>query len=75
MSLFLLRRTVVFAATLAGTSVVIFLVLDILPGNAALTILGPDAPSDAVAALSHKLGLDQPALRALFRLDLRAPLG
>jgi peptide/nickel transport system permease protein len=66
MSLFLLRRTVVFAATLAGASVVIFLVLDILPGNAALTILGPDAPSDAVAALSHKLGLDQPALARYF---------
>ncbi len=66
MSLFLLRRTAVFAATLAGASVVIFVVLDILPGNAALTMLGPDAPSSAVAALSHKLGLDQPALARYF---------
>jgi peptide/nickel transport system permease protein len=63
MGLFLLRRTAVFAATLVGASVVIFLVLDILPGNAALTILGADASSDAVAALSHKLGLDQPPLQ------------
>ncbi|MBV9431035.1 MAG: ABC transporter permease [Hyphomicrobiales bacterium] len=61
MSLFLLRRMVAFLATLAGASFVIFGVLDILPGNAALTILGPDAPQSAVAALSHKLGLDQPA--------------
>jgi peptide/nickel transport system permease protein len=63
MGLFLLRRTAVFAATLVGASVVIFLVLDILPGNAALTILGTDAAPDAVAALSHKLGLDQPPLQ------------
>ena len=63
MGLFLLRRTAVFAATLVGASVVIFLVLDILPGNAALTILGADASPDAVAALSHKLGLDQPPLQ------------
>ena len=62
MALFLLRRMAVFAATLAGASIVIFLVLDILPGNAALTILGPDASPSAVAALSHKLGLDEPAL-------------
>jgi peptide/nickel transport system permease protein len=62
MSLFLLRRTAVFVATLAGASVIIFVVLDILPGNAAQTILGPDASASAVAALSHKLGLDQPAL-------------
>ena len=63
MGLFLLRRMAVFAATLVGASVVIFLVLDILPGNAALTILGADASPDAVAALSHKLGLDQPPLQ------------
>src|SRR6185312_2325464 len=34
---------------------------DILPGNAAETILGPTATPEAVAALSHKLGLDLPA--------------
>jgi peptide/nickel transport system permease protein len=62
MGLFLLRRMTTFVATLVGASVVIFLVLDILPGNAALTILGADASPAAVEALSHKLGLDQPAL-------------
>ncbi|MBV8961950.1 MAG: ABC transporter permease [Hyphomicrobiales bacterium] len=62
MASFLLRRMAVFVATLIGASIVIFVVLDILPGNAALTILGPDASPSAVAALSHKLGLDEPAL-------------
>ena len=38
--------------------------MNILPGNAAQTMLGPTATPEAVAALSHKLGLDQPvALR------------
>ncbi|MFI5013410.1 MAG: ABC transporter permease [Hyphomicrobiales bacterium] len=61
MGVFLLRRTATFVATLIGASIVIFLVLEILPGNAAQTILGADASPAAVAALAHKLGLDQPA--------------
>jgi peptide/nickel transport system permease protein len=59
---FLLQRLAIFALTLLGASVVIFIVLDILPGNAAQTLLGPDGTPDAVAALAHKLGLDQPPL-------------
>jgi len=34
MSLFLLKRLLTLLATLAGASVVVFLVLEILPGNA-----------------------------------------
>jgi peptide/nickel transport system permease protein len=40
--------------------VIIFLVLDALPGNAAQTLMGADASPDAVRALAAKLGLDQP---------------
>ncbi|HEY0438057.1 MAG TPA: ABC transporter permease, partial [Phenylobacterium sp.] len=61
MSLFLLKRLAIFAATLAGASVVVFLLLEVLPGDAAQTILGSTATPEAVAALRHKLGLDQPA--------------
>ena len=60
MSLFLFKRLITLIATLVGTSVVIFLVLEILPGNAAQIIMGPDASPDAVAAMSRKLGLDRP---------------
>ena len=35
MSLFLLKRLLTLIATLVGASVVVFLVLEILPGNAA----------------------------------------
>jgi peptide/nickel transport system permease protein len=61
MSLFLFKRLITLIATLVGTSVVVFLVLDILPGNAAQIIMGPDASPEAVVALAHKLGLDRPA--------------
>ncbi|MBN9411404.1 MAG: ABC transporter permease [Burkholderiales bacterium] len=61
MSLFLLKRLLTLIATLAAASVVVFLVLEILPGNAAQMLMGPDASPDAVQALTVKLGLDQPA--------------
>ena len=62
MPLFLFKRFITLLATLIGTSIVVFLVLEILPGNAAQVLMGPDASPDAVAALAHKLGLDRPAL-------------
>ncbi|MDM0113886.1 ABC transporter permease [Variovorax sp. J22R133] len=61
MSLFLFKRILTLIATLIGASIIVFLVLEILPGNAAQMLMGPDASPDAVAALTVKLGLDQPA--------------
>ena len=63
MGLFLLKRCLTLIATLLGASIVVFMVLEILPGDAAQTMMGPDAVPDAVRALSAKLGLDQPALQ------------
>ena len=60
--MFVLRRFLTLLATLVGASVIIFLVLDALPGNAAETLMGADASPDAVRALTEKLGLDQPLL-------------
>ena len=60
MGLFLFKRLITLIATLVGTSVVVFLVLEILPGNAAQIIMGPDAAPDAVEAMARKLGLDRP---------------
>src|SRR5690606_13038823 len=61
LSLFLFKRIATLLGTLIGASVIVFLVLEILPGNAAQMLMGPDASPDAVAALATKLGLDQPA--------------
>ncbi len=62
MGLFLLKRLTTLAATLLGASIVVFLVLEILPGNAAQMMMGPDASPEAVQALAVKLGLDRPAM-------------
>jgi peptide/nickel transport system permease protein len=61
MSLFLLKRLLTLLATLLGASAVIFLTLEVLPGDAAQVLMGADASPEAVRALAHQLGLDQPA--------------
>ncbi len=58
---FIFRRVFTLLLTLAGASVLVFGVLEILPGNAAQLLMGADASPDAVAALTAKLGLDQSA--------------
>ena len=63
MGFFLLKRFFTLVATLLGASVVVFVVLDILPGNAAQVLMGPDASPDAVAELATQLGLDRPAVQ------------
>ncbi len=60
MSVFIFRRFLTLIATLVGASLIIFLVLDALPGNAAQMLMGADASPDAVRAMMVKLGLDQP---------------
>ena len=78
MASFLLRRLVGFAATLAGASVVVFVVLEVLPGDPARVLLGVDAEPAAVAALRAELGLDRPAAERYVRWAagvLRGDLG
>ena len=62
MGLFLLKRVLTLIATLIGASIVVFLVLEILPGNAAQIMMGPEASPEVVQALASKLGLDRPPL-------------
>jgi peptide/nickel transport system permease protein len=52
-----------FLATLAVASVLVFAVLELLPGNAAEVILGDTATPESLAALQAKLGLDRPPLQ------------
>jgi peptide/nickel transport system permease protein len=61
MGVFLLKRLATLAATLAVASVLVFAVLELLPGNAAQIILGESATPESLAALEAKLGLNQPA--------------
>ena len=66
MSGFFVRKIVGFVATLVGASLVVFLALEILPGDPALSILGVDADPGALAALRQQLGLDQSASARYF---------
>lgn len=63
MSVFLARRLLALLLTLLAASLVVFLVLDVLPGDPASLMLGTGARPDTVAALRHQLGLDLPAWR------------
>jgi len=58
---FLARRVLVLLATLVAASLAIFLVLEVLPGDPALLILGLEAQDDTLAALRGQMGLDRPA--------------
>lgn len=58
----ILQRLGLGSITLFVVSVVIFLGVELLPGDLAQQILGQSATPETVAALRHSLGLDQPAL-------------
>lgn len=62
MGYFFLRRTISFILTLFVVSAVVFAVMNILPGDPALTILGLDATEDALAALREELSLNDPVM-------------
>ncbi|HEX7200238.1 MAG TPA: ABC transporter permease [Dongiaceae bacterium] len=58
----LLGRLGSFIVTLLAASVVVFILLDILPGDPAAILLGTSARPDTLAALHHQLGLDRPLI-------------
>ncbi len=62
MAPFLLQRSAGLLATLLVASAVIFLVLEVLPGDPALVMLGINADSDTLQALRAEMGLDRPLL-------------
>ena len=58
---FVVRRLITLAATLAVAALVVFLVMEILPGDPAEVMLGLNAQPDTLAALRTQMGLDRPA--------------
>ncbi len=57
-----LRRVLVFAASLLGASLLIFLIVNALPGDVAQVMLGTGATPEAVQALRERYGLNRPGL-------------
>ncbi len=60
MSVFLLRRFAGLVATVLVASLVVFLVMEVLPGDPAAVMLGVNAEPATLAALRHQMGFDQP---------------
>ncbi len=60
MSVFLAKRGLALLITLLVASLIVFLVMEVLPGDPALIILGTGAQDDTLAALRQQMGLDQP---------------
>ncbi|PJF25042.1 MAG: peptide ABC transporter permease [Phototrophicales bacterium] len=60
MARFLVRRTALLALTLLITSVIVFALTQLLPGDVARLILGREAPEEALANLRVQLGLNDP---------------
>lgn len=59
MSIYLIRRLASGLLTLVVASIIIFSVLEILPGDPARLMLGMNATEDAVQALRVQMGLDE----------------
>ena len=57
---FIIRRLGFMALTLFIVSIVIFAITDVLPGDAAQSILGMEATEESLEALRQRLGLDRP---------------
>ena len=62
MTAYLLKRLVIAAITLVLASVVVFAVLQVVPGDPARLMLGMNASAEQVALLRNQLGLDDPLL-------------
>ena len=62
MAVFLLQRTLTLGLTLLAATAVIFLMLEVVPGDPALTMMGLNASEEAVEALRRELGLGAPPL-------------
>jgi peptide/nickel transport system permease protein len=54
------KRLIILVTSLFAASVLLFAVLNVLPGSPAQVMLGTDATPSAVAALNKQLGLDRP---------------
>jgi peptide/nickel transport system permease protein len=57
------RRLLAAVPVLLGTTVIVFFMIHLVPGDPAVTLLGTHATPAAVAALHVQLGLDQPVWR------------
>ncbi|MCC6675215.1 MAG: ABC transporter permease [Thermomicrobiales bacterium] len=59
---YIVRRLILGIPVLIIISAIVFLVTYLIPGDPAMVVLGQGASPDALEAVRHRLGLDQPVL-------------
>ena len=57
---YVFKRLLLMIPVLLGVSLIVFTIISLRPGDPATVILGTDAPKEAIDALNHELGFDQP---------------
>jgi peptide/nickel transport system permease protein len=57
---YIVKRLLLAVPTLIGVSILVFLMIHLIPGDPAETMLFPKGTEEEIAALRHKLGLDKP---------------
>lgn len=72
---FILRRFLTLLATLFATAVFAFFMLEVIPGDPALDMLGTEVREDTLAALRLELGLDRPLWLRFFDWIAGIPQG
>lgn len=69
---YVIKRLLMLIPVIIGVSFLVFFIMSLAPGDPARTILGENAPIEAVEALREELGLNDPLLTryANYMLDL-----
>ena len=57
---YIARRILLAVPTVIGVSLLVFGIMEILPGNVAVAILGEEAVEEDILALEEELGLNDP---------------
>jgi peptide/nickel transport system permease protein len=62
MTVFIVKRLAIALVTLVVASVVVFAVMEVLPGDPALIMLGMNATPEALAAMREQMGIGDPVV-------------
>jgi peptide/nickel transport system permease protein len=66
MFIFILRRLLQMIPVLLGVVLVVFLIMQLVPGDPAVLLAGESATPEQVAEIRHQLGLDRPVIVQYF---------
>lgn len=68
---YVLKRILLIIPVLLGVTCLIFVIMELSPGDPASTILGSSATQEAIDMLNHELGYDRPAIVRLLDYIVR----